>query len=230
MRPTSPICIGRVVSAAFSPPKEKQMRFNMKTIAAVLLIAGLAASAAPASAEEFDGPYVGVAAGFTRDEVGPALPQDVTISGDRGQDAVYFQGFAGYNLAVAPRVRVGAEAAFGIGADDDFVASANGTSLEIDPEYSFEFTGRVGYLVTDKLLAYARGGYQNARVEFELTEAGAAPVRDKESLDGWLVGGGLDYAIGDHLSTRVEYRYVDLGNDGASYDRHQILAGVAWNF
>lgn len=206
------------------------MRFNMKKFAAALLIAGLAASAAPASAEAFDGPYVGVAAGFTRDEVGPALPQDVTISGDRGQDAVYFQGFAGYNLAVAPRVRLGTEAAFGIGADDNFVASNTNASLDIDPEYSFEFTGRVGYVVSDKLMAYARGGYQNARVEFELAEAGSTVLRDKDNLDGWLVGGGLDYAFGDHLSTRVEYRYVDLGNDGASWDRHQVLAGVAWNF
>lgn len=103
-------------------------------------------------------------------------------------------------------------------------------SIELDPEYTFEFSGRAGYLVSDNALLYLRGGYQNSRVEATLVEAGQPTLRDKDNADGWLVGAGLEYGIGNNLRTRIEYRYSDLGNEGGDWDRHQILAGVLWNF
>ena len=190
----------------------------------------LVALSNPAHAEEFEGPFVGVAAGYSRDEVGPELDDDFAVDAELDRDAAYFQLFAGYDYAVAPKVRIGAETAIGIGADDSLRISDTAGSVELNPEYSFEFTGRAGYLVTDNALIYARGGYQNSRVEATLTETGQPTFRDKDNVDGWLVGGGLEYAFGNKLRSRVEYRYADLGNNGASWDRHQVLAGVLWNF
>ncbi len=204
----------------------------MKTRIAALLLAPVAFAtfADPAQAEEFEGPFVGTAAGYSRDEVGPDLGDDIILSRDIDQDAAYFQLFAGYDYAVAKKVRLGIEAAFGIGADDEIRMSDGASSLELDPEHTFEITGRAGYLVTDKVLVYARGGYQNSRVETTVIEAGQPTFRDKDNADGWLAGSGVEYAFGDHLSSRIEYRYSDLGSNGADWDRHQILAGVAWNF
>ncbi|WP_341711433.1 porin family protein [Erythrobacter sp.] len=204
----------------------------MTTRLGALFIASIAFAsfATPAMAEEFEGPFIGAAAGYSRDEIGPELGDNTQLPNQLSQDAAYFQLFAGYDYAVAPRVRLGVEAAFGIGADDELELGDSVASVELDPEYTFEFTGRAGYLVSDKALVYVRGGYQNSRVEATLSASGQPTLSDKDNADGWLVGGGLEYAFGSNLRSRIEYRYSDLGNDGASWDRHQVLAGVLWNF
>lgn len=203
---------------------------NTRIGALLLTPLALVAISNPAHAEEFEGPFVGAAAGYSRDEIGPDLGDDFALDRELDRDAAYFQLFAGYDYAVAPKVRLGVEAAFGLGADDELRLGDADGAIELDPEYTFEFTGRAGYLVTDKALLYVRGGYQNTRVEATLAEAGEPTLRDKDNADGWLAGGGLEYAFGNNLRSRLEYRYSDLGNGGANWDRHQVLAGVLWNF
>jgi len=61
-------------------------------------------------------------------------------------------------------------------------------------------------------------------------DTGTGILRDSENLDGWLVGGGLEYAITDRISARAEYRYSDFGNNGGDYERHQTLVGISFNF
>lgn len=204
----------------------------MNTRFGALLLAplALAAFAAPAQAEEFEGPYAGAAIGYSRDEIGPELGNDLELDQQLNRETPFFQVFAGYDHAVAPKVRLGVEAAIGIGGHDTAELSNAAGSLEINPEYTFEFTGRAGYLVSDNALLYLRGGYQNSRVEATVTETGQPPVSDKDNADGWLAGGGLEYAFGNHLRSRIEYRYSDLGSNGANWDRHQVLAGVLWSF
>ena len=190
----------------------------------------LLAAASPALADEFEGPFVGAASGYSRDEVGPELGDGIALPTELTRDAAFFQVFAGYDLAVASKVRVGVEAAFGLGADDALRLRDPAGAVTLDPEYTFEVSGRAGYLVADKALLYVRGGYQNSRVEATVAETGSATVRDKDNADGWLVGGGVEYAFSDALRSRIEYRYSDLGSDGATWDRHQVLAGVLLNF
>lgn len=203
---------------------------NTRIGAALAASLALIAISSPAAAEDFDGAFVGAAAGYNRDEVGPDLGDGLALASEIDRDAAYFQLFAGYDYAVAPKVRIGVEAAIGIGADDALSLRDPAGSLELDPEYTFEATARVGYLVSDKALLYVRGGYQNSRVEASFAETGQPVLRDKDNVDGWLAGGGLEYAFGNNLRTRLEYRYSDLGSDGADWDRHQVLAGVLWNF
>lgn len=203
---------------------------NIRNSALLIAPLALALISNPAQAEEFEGPFVGAAAGYSRDEIGPDVGDGLTLDQELDRDAAYFQLFAGYDHAVAPRVRVGVEAAFGIGADDELRLGDASGAIVLDPEYTFEFTGRAGYLVGDKALLYVRGGYQNGRVEARLSETGQPTFRDKDNADGWLAGGGLEYAFSNNLRSRIEYRYSDLGSDGASWDRHQVLAGVLWNF
>ncbi len=204
----------------------------MNTRFGVLLSAPLAliAYSGPALAEDFEGPFVGAAAGYSRDEIGPDLGEGLTLARELDRDAAYFQIFAGYDYAVAPKLRLGVEVGFGIGEDDKLALSNTASSIGLDPEYTFEFTGRTGYLVGDKALLYVRGGYQNSRVEATLIETGQPALRDKDNADGWLAGGGLEYAFGNNLRSRIEYRYSDLGSNGAEWNRHQVLTGVLWNF
>jgi len=185
---------------------------------------------APAQAENFEGPFVGVEGGYSRDDIGPDIEDDIEISEDLDRDAAYFQLFAGYDHAVADKVRLGVEAAIGIGADDELSLSDGTDSVSLDPEFSFELTGRAGYLVGENTMLYARGGYHSSRVELTITEEGTADFQDKGYVEGFLVGGGFEHAFGDNLRSRIEYRYSDLGSNGANWDRHQVLAGVLYNF
>lgn len=195
----------------------------------IAALAVLGAAAAPAHADTFDGPYVGVTAGWERSEIADRI-EARPITGEASRDSLVLGGYAGYNLKATDRIVIGAEAGFTLAADDTVRATSAGRPLSIDPRYSFDLSARAGYLVTDKALVYVLGGYANSRVRTTFGPATGAPVVTSDNLDGWQVGGGLEYAISDRISARAEYRYSDLGNNGGRYDRHQTLVGVSYNF
>lgn len=194
----------------------------------IAAIAMLGAAAAPAHADTFDGPYVGVTAGWERSKIADRIDAQ-PITREASRDALVLGGYAGYNLKATDRIVIGAEAGFSAAVDDQNRAASAGKSLTIDPRYSFDLSARAGYLVTDKALVFVRGGYANTRVRTTL-DGLTGPVTASDNLDGWQVGGGLEYAISDRISARAEYRYSDLGSNGGQYDRHQTLVGVSYNF
>ncbi|MBA4045655.1 MAG: hypothetical protein C0510_00265 [Erythrobacter sp.] len=194
----------------------------------LVLLGAAATFAAPAQAETFEGPYVGVSAGWDRGEVSDRINSQA-VDSQASRDSLVLGGYAGYNYKLSEKVVIGAEAGFTATVDDRIRAASAGQSLVVDPRYSFDLTARAGYLVTDKALVYVRGGYANQRVRTSL-DTGAGLVRDSDSLDGWVLGGGVEYAITDKVSARVEYRYSDFGQNGGDYERHQTLFGVSYNF
>lgn len=195
----------------------------------IALVAALGAAVAPAHAETFNGPYVGATAGWERGEITDSIIGTQPIDAEVSRDALALGGYAGYDYKATDRIVIGAEAGFTATVDDRVHSASAGRALTIDPRYSFDLTARAGYLVTEKALVYVRGGYTNNRVRTTLTTAGGQ-VRQSDNLDGWLVGGGLEYAITDRVSARAEYRYSDFGKSGGQYDRHQTLVGVSFNF
>ncbi|MGD1213197.1 MAG: outer membrane beta-barrel protein [Candidatus Acidiferrales bacterium] len=76
--------------------------------------------------------------------------------------------------------------------------------------------GRVGYLVTPKLLAYINAGYTQARFGQIIAPAacGAGPCFIPAHTDGgWFIGGGTEYALWDIIPVhglfwRFDYRYA----------------------
>ncbi len=96
-----------------------------------------------------------------------------------------------------------------------------------DPKYEINASGRIGYLVRPDVLVYARGGYANLRGEFTPVSGGASLNTD---IDGWLAGGGVEYAFYKNLSARAEYRYQDLGKGDYDVERNQALIGVTYRF
>ncbi len=202
----------------------------MKSKAIITALASLAGFiAGPAQADNFDGPYVGVQAGWNRAEVADRTIDGQPIDAEVSRDALVLGGYAGYNYKINDRIVIGAEAGFSGAVDDEVRAQSSGASLTVDPRYSFDLTARAGYLVNDKTLAYVRGGYANTRVRTTLVSDGAT-TRASDNLDGWLVGGGVERTLTDKISARLEYRYTDLGNNGGQYDQHQALVGISYNF
>ena len=191
---------------------------------AVALAGAVLATAAPTQAEPFKGPYVGVTAGWDRGEA-----SDRVSRASDNRDALLLGGYAGYDYRLGDRFVVGAEAGLSATTDDRISAVGAGRSLGIDPRYSFDLTARAGYLVADDVLLYARAGYTNTRVRSDHRPPASGAART-DSLDGWLVGGGVERAIADRISARVEYRYNDVGQADGRYERHQTLVGVGYRF
>jgi outer membrane immunogenic protein len=79
-------------------------------------------------------------------------------------------------------------------------------------------TGRIGY-AWDRVLLYAKGGvaWANETHSQFFTPAATGISTLVSSLDhtqtGWVVGGGIEWAMSGNWSAKVEYNYVDLGSD-----------------
>ena len=148
----------------------------------ILILAALAAMATPAvaSANDFAGPRVGVVAG---------------TSGDTAGFNQFTYGVnAGYDLAVTKNVRVGATVEY---VDSE---ALNGTISGRNAEVSV--IGRVGYKLSENVLAYGLVGYSALLKQNENTTV-------KKDRNGNRYGAGLEYAVSDNVYAGAEYRYSD---------------------
>ncbi len=99
---------------------------------------------------------------------------------------------------------------------------------------------RAGFAV-DRALFYTTGGLAVGGVELSLHDAAGGVSDDSATKWGWTLGGGLDYALTDTLSARIEYRYTDLGGieagDASAGGEaksdiafHVVRVGLSWHF
>lgn len=80
----------------------------------------------------------------------------------------------------------------------------------VGPRVGFAF-GRVMPYVTGGLAVGDLDWSQDLRVVGDPTGTHAGG-RTSETNVGWMVGGGVEYALTDHWHARVQYQYVDLGS------------------
>lgn len=77
------------------------------------------------------------------------------------------------------------------------------------------FRGRIGFTPAERWLVYATGGLAYGEVETveSLTVGGASVALNTSAIRlGWTVGGGVEAAIRDGWTARIEYLYIDLGS------------------
>lgn len=200
----------------------------MKKIALSFGAAALAAGMSPAvSAQTFDGPFIGAQAGWSEHDAGTFSTRLGNLAASRSHDAVSAGVFAGYDRQIGSRFVIGAEVGLDFGINDRFTRDTGTALMSVDPKRSIDLTARAGYLVTDNTLIYARGGYTNARFRTSIKDRSSLRS-STENRDGWLIGGGVERAFTDRISTRLEYRYSDLNDGRGKFDRHQVLVGVAY--
>jgi outer membrane immunogenic protein len=91
---------------------------------------------------------------------------------------------------------------------------------------------RLGYLVTDRNLVYALGGYSGAQVSSGVrldvsygSGGNSAAASESGWKSGYMVGAGWENALTDHISFKLEYRYADYGKAKSSYNTG---SGVGW--
>lgn len=165
---------------------------------------------------------------------GTENPAAARESADQSFDSGLFGVQAGYNWQLGNRFVLGVEADWSKTylhgsqktLSTDPVLAANGhvdanTSYDID--WTSSVRGRLGYAVSDKLLAYATGGLALAREtqwrdQYVSNRADEnQPLGDETSVffvdrasatrAGFTIGGGMEYALNDRWSLKADYTY-----------------------
>jgi outer membrane immunogenic protein len=146
-------------------------------------------------------------------------------------------GQIGYNWQFAPWFGWGTGTVLGIEAD--FQGSSQRSTIDeafSDPrfgpvtfagsvedklEWFGTVRGRAG-IAFDRVLWYATGGWAfgERRVGGPLTSSNAAGListtafSTSSRMDGWTVGGGIEWAFCGNWTAKFEYLYIDFGNQG----------------
>ena len=202
------------------------MRISTSAILATILAAPFATGS---YAAQFDGPFVGAQVGWQSEKMRDVKSSLGVVPVDQHRQSVTGGVFAGYDKTVSGRFVVGAEGGLDFASDDKVQSTIGGSNYSVDPKYSFDLTARAGYLVNPKTLLYVRGGYTNERVR--TTIANAAGIQSaSDTRDGWLAGAGLERAVAQNVSARLEYRYSKLSEGDGKDQRHRVLAGLSYRF
>jgi outer membrane immunogenic protein len=172
--------------------------------------------AAPASVFNWTGIYAGVHAGYGWADLDTFYSESLGVGGK--PDGFFGGAQVGYNYQFSNNVVFGleADAAFadlkddGKQGDSDF---AFGTGAKITALGTVR--GRAGYAV-DRFLPYVTGGFAWANAKTGVTVGGDAipnfDFTDSKVFTGWTVGAGLEYAVTNNITAKVEYLYADLGS------------------
>jgi outer membrane immunogenic protein len=158
-------------------------------------------------------------------------------------------GQIGYNYFFVPNFILGFEADFDALTNRMPINTSDGSSLIYRSQFVTTARGRFG-LTADRLLFYATGGLAYAgdritRSQITGTVNGAVPgtveTVNHNSL-GYAVGAGLEYALLSHVTAKVEFLYIGLGDERytfpiagrqvtASYDTIGLVrAGLNYKF
>lgn len=69
--------------------------------------------------------------------------------------------------------------------------------------------GRLG-IANNNWLFYGTAGWAFGRIRH--FNSGGAPLNNDADVDGWTAGAGIEWAFAPRWTTRIEYRYYDLGD------------------
>lgn len=203
-----------------------------RTMTAIALLAmpaaAHAADIAPAPATyDWTGLYLGVQGGelFQGGDLNLAgkgdTPPDKAVNPDLSGNSLFGGFLAGYNYQMGAAV-LGVEADIGFGNAQSKVVSAKASlPMEVwhaDNEFSQTMDGhvraRLGYAAGPVLL-FAAAGLALSNGDLNVDGhcfSQTYRTSSSQTLAGWSVGGGIEYAATEHVLVRAEYLYDDYGN------------------
>ncbi|MFA6141419.1 MAG: outer membrane beta-barrel protein [Hyphomicrobium sp.] len=128
----------------------------------------------------------------------------------------------GYDRLIHGHLLIGAFA------DVDLYGGGGDSHKDYFVKDSFELShtwnvgGRLGFLVTPKVLLYGVGGYTQAGIEKSVAFKYGPTFDDFDNPKGWFAGGGGEVKLRKGVAVKFEYRYADYGSisDGASWKSH----------
>jgi opacity protein-like surface antigen len=173
-------------------------------------------------AYNWTGPYIGASVGAIAwgHEDWKFTSNNASVD-DLGYAGALVGGQLGYNLQVGSTV-------VGIEADYGWTNAHGGSSCpnqffftcEVEMDRMGSVTGRLGYAV-GRALFYGKGGLAFGDVTLQtrqnaglaLPPSNTAVNGSSETLVGYTVGGGMEFALTDRWSAKGEYMYYDLGKE-----------------
>ena len=208
-----------------------------KTILTVFLFASVFSSGGLLAAGTFNwaGPYVGLHQGFadrSSDWTDIINGYEGTIHhpfADNGTQGGVGGITAGYNFVLSSPYVIGLEGDFAFGESLDGSDPCYGSYTEYSATCSSEtnWVGdigiRLGMQAMDRMLLFVKGGGAFGSFDYHVTDLIGFTDPDypteTETQIGWLVGGGIEYAVIDHATVRLEGNYMDFGEH--QVDFHQ---------
>jgi outer membrane immunogenic protein len=203
-------------------------RFTSLAFAATLLgtVSAQAADLAPAPVEPYapavlpfswTGFYVGAHAGYGTGS--SDLFIDAKGGGDIGDwssDGFFGGAQIGYNQQFGGFV-IGAEIDGSFSGIEGDLSFADESIAETELTWFGTARLRAGF-AWDRALFYATGGVAFGEVENTVALGSDDSVSGSDTSVGWTAGLGMEYAITDNWSAKVEYLHVDLGENNFSVD------------
>jgi len=90
---------------------------------------------------------------------------------------------------------------------------SNGAVVTMEHNWYATLTGRVGYAV-DNWLWYVKGGGAWSDADYTVVGPAGGTGSRSGTRSGWTVGTGLEWALAPNWSAKIEYNYLDFGNEG----------------
>jgi outer membrane immunogenic protein len=91
-----------------------------------------------------------------------------------------------------------------------------GDTIHTNPQWTSTITGRIG-AAFDRLLVYGKGGLALADDHSSLTDPAGNVSNDTLTRTGWTAGAGLEYALDQNWTARIEYDYLGFGSQNLNF-------------
>jgi len=103
------------------------------------------------------------------------------------------------------------------------VAAGDTVNFKETTDFLMSVTGRVGY-AWDRWMLYAKGGFAGAGDKYDaLDTAGTYDFQGLENRIGWTAGAGIEWALWQDWSIRLEYDYYGFGTRSVTFIDNTIL-------
>lgn len=187
-------------------------RLSFAAVAVLTISLALLAEAKlfPAKAASWSGCYGGGAVGYT------TAPTDTSLAVPGGAVKIESLALDGHTFTVLGGCDLQMQK-FVLGAwadhswdDADFAVTATGAPalLSASLDRRWAVGGRAGYVFHDVTLVYALIGYTQAETS-AISSPAAGVSFAVPTLDGYVVGGGAEVALGSNLFLQAQYTYSD---------------------
>jgi outer membrane immunogenic protein len=120
---------------------------------------------------------------------------------------------------------------------------SEGNTINTNTQWTATATGRIG-AAFDRLLVYGKGGvaFANDESSINLVSSGLS-ASTTFTRTGWTAGAGLEYALAQNWTAKIEYDYLGFGsesldfgtatlptNPSASLNVQEVKAGINFKF
>lgn len=101
-------------------------------------------------------------------------------------------------------------------------------SITLKNDYYATVAGRLGYAF-DRVLLYGKGGVAFTRDKIDADDGLGGTATGRFDRIGWLIGGGVEYAMWNNISVKAEYNYLSFGSKREELDTAGGLAATTAN-